>query len=227
MKKEQGIGNALLLLLTVVVVASAFALAGYAVGMRQAGALRQLGFTVWPGSSFWADVVLNPLNAPGSSVWCRFTPGAGLDFAFIYAPDLRAAASGLAMLCFGLLIMVTMLGWRHNPLRVPCLLLSWVFLGLGVVPLLPVQPASFGADAKAAVLRDAVLTPGDILALASVTGFGEAAVAPRWGIGQGYMLYATTETGGRFILGVLNNEGQAVALAGALQQFTSTKGQEF
>lgn len=82
-------------------------------------------------------------------------------------------------------------------------------------------------DLKSAVLRDAVLTPGDILALPSVTGFSESAVPPRWGISQGYALFATTEGGGQFILGVLNNEGQAVALAGALQGFVSSKGEPF
>lgn len=137
MKKEQSVGTVILLGLTVVTVACAFALAGYAIGMKQVMQLRQLGFTPWPGSSFWADVTLNPFNAPGSSVWTRITPKTGLDFAFIYAPAFRAAVSGLAMLCFGLLIALTMLSWARNPLRVPLMLISWLCLGVSVVRCCP------------------------------------------------------------------------------------------
>jgi hypothetical protein len=227
MKKEQGFGTVVLLGLAVVAVACAFALAGYAIGLRQASMLRQLGFAPWPGSSFWADVTLNPLNVPGSSVWTRFQPGAGLDFAFIYAPDLRAAASGLAMLCGGLLIALTMLSWGRNPLRVPLMAIAWGFVGLSVVPLLSAAPASFGLDLSKGMLRDAVLTPGDLQALSAVTGFSETAVPAYAGLTQGYALFATTEGGGQFILGVLNNEGQAVALASALQGFAGSKGQQF
>jgi hypothetical protein len=229
LNKEQGsgLGTLCLLALTVIVVICAFALGGYAVGAREAAALQQAGFTHWGGSVLSADIGLDCFNSPASSVWYRYAPGARLDFAFIYAPELRAAVAGGGVFVAALFIAVLAAGWQRWPsvLRFLAIIIVWGGVCLGVLPLIGQAPSSFGVDMQRGMLSDAVLQPGDLVALSSVTGFGDDYLPGRW-VGGHSMIFADRNDGTQFILTELNGVNEAAPLVNMLQIFVSTKGQQ-
>jgi hypothetical protein len=223
-----GFGTAMLLFLTLTVIALACFLATYLTNTATVMRLQQAGFIVWSGSSIWADLLQIPLPwiSSGSSVWYHIDPGGKLSFAFTTLPQLRAGASATLFLIGGLLCLNATvrrkkLQQKNKSVGVAFAILLCI---LGIAAAFPTAPGGFCISLNQNTISTG-LQPGDPVIPFSVSrGFTEHTHFGRRSSTS--YVDATDDNGQQFDIITLGSQSQAIALATALNNFLASHGLE-
>jgi len=223
-----GLGNAMLLSLTLTVVTLACGLATFVTNTHAVDRLREAGYVAWSGASVWADIQLpSPSVSAGSSVWYRILPGGKLAFAFTTLPQLRAGAAAASFFIGGMLALSAVAGAGSLKKNKTVGIGFGLFLCLaGIAAAFPSAPDGFCIDLTQGTITTGLQPGAPVTAFNVSDGFYERT---HYSYGRHHhsstaYLEAMDANGQEIDIIALGSESQVYQLADTLNNFINSQG---